>query len=187
MMLASSMLNLIFHAHTIMQIIISNIPMCYAKHHNVIKLSLKSLFMLTSIIVLKISGRDTLRPLGIKLSPFANKVRNTKRHNAVLSRRWMNMTWRWIEFHCVGTQSHGLMLYTNVMAGYRYPNKSEPPSRLDDASNFVVTVGHRGLITLWLDNIMVVNDQSRVENQLWTSECVHDVEIICNAALIAFN
>ena len=43
--------------------------------------------MLTSIIVLTISRRDTWRPLGIELKPFANSVRDTKHHSVVVSRR----------------------------------------------------------------------------------------------------
>jgi hypothetical protein len=36
--------------------------------------------MLTNSIILAISRRDTLRPLGITFWPFANSVRDTKHH-----------------------------------------------------------------------------------------------------------
>ena len=39
--------------------------MCYAKCHNVNKIPLTKLLLLTNDIILAIGGHDTLRPLGI--------------------------------------------------------------------------------------------------------------------------
>jgi predicted transglutaminase-like protease len=60
------MLNNIFPLRIKMQNwIISSIPMCYAKCHNVNKVSLKRLLTLTNSIIWAIRIRDALRPLGI--------------------------------------------------------------------------------------------------------------------------
>ena len=56
--------------------IISSIPMCYARCHNVSKFSLNRVtYMINSVIILAISECDTLRPL---VCSFVNSVRDTK-------------------------------------------------------------------------------------------------------------
>ena len=55
-------------------------PMCHSECRNVGIFSLKEATNVESGIILAISGRDTLRPLGIRFRPFANGVRGTKHH-----------------------------------------------------------------------------------------------------------
>jgi hypothetical protein len=52
--------------------------MCYAKYHNVNGFSFIRLISLMSSFILAVSGRDTLRPLGIWFRPFVDSVRDTK-------------------------------------------------------------------------------------------------------------
>ena len=48
--------------------------MCYSKGHNVDNFHFEKLLMLTSEIISAISERDTLKPLGIQIRPFANSL-----------------------------------------------------------------------------------------------------------------
>jgi hypothetical protein len=78
MTLGISMLNIIFPLHTRTQ-------NYHLKYPNVLDIimyifSLQKLLMLRNIIVLAISGHDTLRPLGIYFRLFANSVYDTKYH-----------------------------------------------------------------------------------------------------------
>ena len=58
--------------------IISSIPMCYAKCHDLNIFSLKKLFMLTNNIILAISKYDTLKPLCIYFKAFSNNAHDVK-------------------------------------------------------------------------------------------------------------
>ena len=94
MTLFIDMLNNIFHLHTKMQNwIISSIPMCYAKCHNVHKLSLKRFLTLTNSIIWAISICDALRPLGILIYALriTSSVCETRYHKQCRSESITNL------------------------------------------------------------------------------------------------
>ena len=62
---------LLLHFEVLNYGIISSIPMCYTKCHNVYIFHFHKLLMLMKSIILAISWHDTLWPLGIKFRPVA--------------------------------------------------------------------------------------------------------------------
>ena len=65
MTLVINMLNNIFPCIQKCKIIISSIPICYAKCHYVIVFHFKKLLVLTNSIILAMTMRDTLNLIGI--------------------------------------------------------------------------------------------------------------------------
>jgi hypothetical protein len=49
--------------------------------------------MLTNGIILAINDRDTLRPLGLKFKPFANRLHDTKYHKQCSKKIGSQATW----------------------------------------------------------------------------------------------